>query len=204
MSASSGSVLLWADLSGVFRISDRSVLVVAADAAGSVEEGVRAVGLDVDLDPRLDEVGPHRTFGDLQFQRSVGHAIVIHDLTLLPHAQGLIEIDARNGREGRALAGRIDGEAGVVLRQIDVADEGVGGLDSGDPRKPQFLRQPVLNRCERALRTASRKGRPEGRPSLDGLCGEKAPICSTPNCASARPTWVGQPRSISPALVVRK
>ena len=32
-------------------------------------------------------------------------------------------------------------------------------------------------------------------------CGEKAPICSTPNCASARPTWVGRPRSISPALV---
>ena len=46
-----------ADLSGVFRISDGSVLVVAADAAGSVEEGVRAVGVDVDLDPRLDEVG---------------------------------------------------------------------------------------------------------------------------------------------------
>ena len=56
MSASSGFVLLWdcgrrggvvqhvhrlrrrADLGGVFRISDRSVLVVAADAARPVEE----------------------------------------------------------------------------------------------------------------------------------------------------------------------
>src|SRR5882757_5518394 len=56
-----------ADLSGVFRISDRSVLIVAADAAGPMEEGVGAVGVDVDLDPRLDEVGPHRAFGDLQF-----------------------------------------------------------------------------------------------------------------------------------------
>ena len=38
------------------------------------------------------------------------------DLALFLDAQDLIEIDARNGREGRALAGRIDGEAGVVGR----------------------------------------------------------------------------------------
>jgi len=193
-----------ADLSGVFRISDRSVLIISADAAGSVEDGVRAVGIDVDLDPRLDEVGPHRAFGDLQFQRPVGDAIVVHDLTFLLHAQDLIEIDARNGREGRAFAGRIDGEAGVMGGQIDPADEGVGGPDVGDAREPEFFRQPVLKRPERPLRSASRLGRSEERPSRDGLCGEKAPICSTPNCASARPTWVGEPRSISPALVVRK
>src|ERR1700678_3660139 len=48
----------------------------------------------------------------------------------------------------------------------------------------------------------SGKGRREGRPSLDGLCGEKAPIGSTPSCSSALATWVGEPRSISPALVV--
>ena len=55
-----------ADLSGVFRISDRSVLVVASDAARPVEDGVRAVGIDVDLDPRLDEMGPHRALRDLE------------------------------------------------------------------------------------------------------------------------------------------
>src|ERR1700760_3793876 len=67
-----------ADLSGVFRISDRSVLVIAADAAGSMEEGVRAVGIDVDLDPRLDEVRAHRAFGDLELEHPVGDAIVVH------------------------------------------------------------------------------------------------------------------------------
>jgi len=36
------------------------------------------------------------------------------DLALLLDAQDFVEIDARNGREGRALAGWIDGEAGVV------------------------------------------------------------------------------------------
>ena len=77
-----------ADLSGVFRISDRSVLVISADAAGSVEEGVGAVGVDVDLDPRPDEVGPQRDFGDLQFQRPVGHAIVVHDLAAPPARTG--------------------------------------------------------------------------------------------------------------------
>jgi hypothetical protein len=95
-------------------VLERSVLVVAADASGSVEEGVGAVGIDVDLDPRLDEMGPHRAFGDLQFQGSVGDAIVMADLALLLDAQDFVEIDARNGREGRALAGWIDGEAGVV------------------------------------------------------------------------------------------
>jgi hypothetical protein len=135
-------------------------------------------------------MGPHRAFGDLQFQRSVGHAIVVHDLTLLLHAQDLIEIDARNGREGRALAGRIDGEAGVVGGQIDLADEGVGRLGRGDPGEPEFLRQPVLQRLEGPLRAAS--GLREGPDVLD------------PELLKARPTWVEQPRSISPALVVRK
>ena len=196
-----------AELSGAFfivAVLERSVGVVASDAAGSVEEGVGAVGIDVDLDPRLDEVGPHRAFGDLQFQRSVGHAIVVADLPLLFDAQDLVEIDARDRREGRALAGRLNSKARVVGWQIDVADESVGRLDLRDPGEPEFLDQTILKRPERALRTAPRLGRSEERPSLDGLCGEKAPMCSTPNCASARPTWVGQPRSISPAMVVRK
>jgi hypothetical protein len=81
-------------------------------------------------------MGAHRAFGDLQLERPVGHAIVVHDLTLLLHAQNLIEVDARNGREGRAFAGRIDGEAGVVGGQVNVANESVGRLGRGDPGEP--------------------------------------------------------------------
>ena len=103
-----------ADLSGVFRICDRSVLVVAADAAGPVEDGVGAVGVDVDLDPRPDEMRPHRALRDLELERAVGDAIVMADLPLLLDAQDLVEVDARNGGEGRAFAGRIDRETGVV------------------------------------------------------------------------------------------
>ena len=69
-------------------------------------------------------------------------------------AQNLIEVDARNGREGRAFAGRIDGEAGVVGGRIDLVDEGVGRLDVGDAGKSQFLRQPVLQRPKRPPGTA--------------------------------------------------
>jgi hypothetical protein len=164
-----------ADLSGAFfivAVLDRSVLVVASDAPRPVEDGVGAVGIDVDLDPRLDEMRAHWAFGDLELERPVGDAIVLADLALLLDAQDLVEIDARNGREGRALAGRIDGEAGVVLRQVDVRDEGVGRLDVGDGGELEFLWQPVLQRPERPLRSASGKGRREGRPSLHGLCGE--------------------------------
>src|SRR5208337_1095736 len=72
-----------ADLSGVFRIPDRSLRVVPADAARPVEEGMGSVGIEVDLDPRLDEVRTQRAFGDLQFERAVGHAIVVAHLALL-------------------------------------------------------------------------------------------------------------------------
>jgi len=133
---------------------------------------MRAVGVDVNLDPRPDEMGPHRAFRDLQFQCPVGDAIVVHDLTFLLHAQDLVEIDARNRREGRALAGRLKRETGVVLRQIDLADDGVGGREPGDPGEREFLDQSVLKRLESPLRAAARKGCPEGRPSLDGLGGE--------------------------------
>jgi hypothetical protein len=86
-----------ADLSGVFGISDRSVLIVAADASGSVKDGVGAVGVNVDLDPRLDEMRPHRALRDLQLERPVGDAIVMADLPLLLRAQDLVELDAGNG-----------------------------------------------------------------------------------------------------------
>ncbi len=164
-----------ADLSGAFFIMavlERSVGVVAADAARAEEEGVRAIGIDVHLDPRLDEMGPHRAFRDLQLERAVGDAIVVADLPLLLNAQDLVEIDAWNEREGRALAGRIDGEPGVVGWPVSLADEGVGRLDVGYAGELELFDQTVLKRPECALRTAPGEGRLEGRPSLDGLCGE--------------------------------
>ena len=46
-----------ADLSGAFCIFDRSLVVVAADAARPMEEGVRAVGVDVILTRALTKRG---------------------------------------------------------------------------------------------------------------------------------------------------
>jgi hypothetical protein len=120
-----------ADLSGAFCIFDRSLVVVAADAARPMEEGVRAVGVDVDLDPRPDEMRPHRALRDLELERPVGDAIVMADLALLLDAQDLVEIDARNRRESGAFAGRRDGEAGVVSGQVTPANEGVRRGDVG-------------------------------------------------------------------------
>ena len=119
-----------------------------------MKDGVRAVGVNMNPDPRLDEMRPHRAFGDLQLQRAIRHAIVMADLPLLLDAQDLVEIDAGNRREGRAFAGRSDGEAGVMGGQVGVANEGVGRLDLGDPGERELLDQPVLKRPERPLRTA--------------------------------------------------
>jgi hypothetical protein len=56
-----------------FRIFDRSVLIVAADTTPPAEDGVGAVGIEMDLDPRLDEVRPHRTFPDLEAADQIGN-----------------------------------------------------------------------------------------------------------------------------------
>src|SRR5271154_5755296 len=143
-----------ADLSGVFRfigLPELSFFVVAADASGPVKDGVGAVGVEVDLDPRLDEMGPHRALRDLELERAVGDAIVMADLPLLLDAQDLVEVDAGNGREGRAFAGRQNRETGVVGGQVDLANEGVGRLDIGYAGEREFVDETILKRPARAL-----------------------------------------------------
>src|SRR5271155_4175528 len=162
-----------ADLSGVFRICDRSVRVVAADAAGPVEDGVGAVGVDVDLDPRPDEMRPHRALRDLELERAVGAAIVMADLRLFLDAQDLVEVDAGNGREGRAFSGRQNREAGVVGGQVDLAKEGVGRRDIGYAGEPEVVDEPMLKRPERALRSPPGAGRSEERPSSTGYAANR-------------------------------
>ena len=61
------------------------------------------------------------------------------DLALLLDAQDLVEIDARNGRESGAFAGRRDGEAGVVGGQVTPANEGVRRGDSVRPASASSL-----------------------------------------------------------------
>ena len=88
-----------------------------------------AVRVEVDFDPRLDEVWAQRTFRDLQLEPIEGNAIVVADLALLLDAQDLVEVDARDRNEGRARLGLRRGEARIVGGQIDLAEEGVGRLD---------------------------------------------------------------------------
>ena len=134
------------DLSGAFFVLaglEGAIGVVAANASWSVEDGVRAVGIDADLGPRPDEVRAHRALRDLQFQRLVGDAIVVADLPLLFDAQDLVEIDAGDRRERRAFAGRLNPEAGIMGRQIDLAQERVGRLDRRDPGELELLDQAL-------------------------------------------------------------
>src|SRR5208337_2015350 len=143
-----------ADLSGVFRIPDRSLPVVPADAARPVEEGMGSVGIDVDLDPRLDEVRTQRAFGDLQFERAVGHAIVVAHLALLLDAQDLVEIDARDRRD--------PGEPDPRVKPED------GPARSGT--RARSARAPVANRPQYARRRAARARGPLASAGCDRSC----------------------------------
>jgi hypothetical protein len=55
-----------------------------------------------------------------------------------------------NGTKAARL-GRLDGEAGVVLGPVNVAQPGVRRFDVVDPGQPQRLGQPALERAEHPL-----------------------------------------------------
>jgi hypothetical protein len=63
-----------------------------ADSLGSMEDGAGAVGVDADLDPRLDEMAPWDLPG-LQAELAVRHPVVDADLSYCM-AKFLVAIDA--------------------------------------------------------------------------------------------------------------
>ncbi len=80
---------------------------------------------------------------------------------------------ARIGDEGPLRLLGHDREAGVVLGQIDLLEEPVGGLDGGDPGHRQLLGQAILEGAEGALGSAARFGR-VGGDVLDAELRERA------------------------------
>ena len=95
------------------------------------------------------------------------------DLPLLLDAQDVVEVDAGNGGEGRAFAGRRNRETGVVGGQADLAKEGVRRLDIGYAGKRERVDEPILQRPEGALRSPPRIGRSEERPSSTGYAANR-------------------------------
>jgi hypothetical protein len=64
------------------------------------------------------------------------HAIVVVDVAFFLNAENLAKIDARDCDESRVLLFGVDGEPRIVSRDVNIPDEGVGGLDRGDPDQP--------------------------------------------------------------------
>ena len=116
-----------------------ALVVIAAKATGSVEDGKRAIGIVPDFDPDLDEMAPEGAFGDLQLEPVERHAIVVAHLAVFLDAENLAQIDAWNGHEGGARLGSLNRETGVVGGDIDVLQKPVGGLHGGDAGQRQFL-----------------------------------------------------------------
>ena len=56
------------------------------------------------------------------------HAIVVVDVAFFLNAENLAKIDARDCNESRALLFGVDGEPRIVSRDVNIPDEGVGGL----------------------------------------------------------------------------
>ena len=150
---------------------------------GTPEERDRAVRVLVQPHARPREVRPERALGNMQAAALPAHGVVVADLAGLLEAEHLAPLRRRHGDEGAALLLCRHGEAGVVRRQIERAQPGVGCVDLADPGERQLLGQPALQGAEGALRLAA------------------APAASRRRYArwraraSARPTWVGCSRS---------
>lgn len=131
MSASSGFVRRRAGLGGAFFVSDQAFGVVSSQTSGTMEDGVRAIGIGSHLHPGFDEVRPQRAFRDLQLQTVVGNAIVVADLTLflhaklLLHAKHLVEQAVEEHEAGSSSEDAV--EAGV---SVDVRTDGILKPDS--------------------------------------------------------------------------
>ena len=147
----------------------------------------------MDLDPRLDEMGPHRAFGDLQFQRPVGDAIVMSDLPLLLDAQDLVGVDARDRRERRALAGRIPAALDDTVERVNIT-----------------LPRRVLRRLDEEARAARRDALGLHRQARDGAMNSHqnrtaSPVAgavSSPSHITRRPRTIvptGQPVTAFPS-----
>jgi hypothetical protein len=127
-----------------------------------------------DLDVRLDEMRARRTRRD--------HTIVVADVAFFLNAENLAKIDARDCNKSDALLFGVDGEPRIVSRDVNIPNEGVGGLDRGDPGQHQLLGQTVLQSVEDAFRAPSRLRR-IGRDMFDAQMVE-------------RPAHLGQARPI--------
>ena len=94
--ADSGDLLL------VWLQEQLSLLVVAREAARSMEDGEAGVGIFVDLDAGLDEVSPVGLLGDLQDEALVADRIVVLDLAAVLDSEDVGERAADIGQKGRA------------------------------------------------------------------------------------------------------
>ena len=138
----------------------RGHLSVAGEASGPVEEGEGSVWILVDPDPGLDVVVSGRGGGDLEDAPFVAHGVVAGDCALCVQAEDVVDlVGADEGHEGAVFEFGRGGEAAIVVGQVGVCDEAVGGFDRRDPRQRQFLDEAVLEGAEGALGAAARLGR---------------------------------------------
>ena len=164
----------------------------AGQAPRAFEDGDGAVGIVVHPDGRPDQVQAQRGRRDLQVAAAPGDAVVVADPAVFLDREHVApeRLGDHDERRGRLLWG--DREGTVVLGQVDLAKEAVGGLDGGDSGQRQLFGQAVLEGAKGALAPASGLGR-VGRDVADAArLAPSADLGGRRGAArlSARPTWV--------------
>src|SRR5579884_2117664 len=159
--------------------AERGVLLLlvcgpADQASRSVENRDLAVDVMMHADLGAHEMGAGRMRRNLQARSVPRHRVVGRDDALLLKAENVAPLRLGDRHEGARRIRRLDREAGVVGRQIMIADKGVGRFDVSDPSQGQLLGQAVLKRAERPLRAAARLWR-ISRDVLDPQLAQRPP-----------------------------
>ena len=125
-----------------------------------MEEGEGSVRILMDPDRGLDVVVSGRGGGDLEDAPFVAHGVVAGDRALCAATEDVVDLaGVFEGHEGAVFEFGRGGEAAVVVGQVGVCDEAVGGFDRRDPRQRQFLDEAVLEGAEGALGASAGLGR---------------------------------------------
>src|SRR4029453_15467313 len=133
------------------------------------------------FDPRLDVVSADPAFRQLEPDTLIGEGVVARHDPLLLDAQDLSKVCRIDSDEGTLGELRRPGEAGIMVGQIDLADEAVGGFDkpcrqasAPSPNDPGECRTCVPS--ARALPASRRQcaqcqaDRAPGPPGSSALC----------------------------------
>src|SRR5882724_656232 len=119
-------------------------VVVTAEAAGAVPDGMVAIEVAPDQHPQARTRATPRLLVELESDVVRRDDVVAPHHPLVFHAEDLLEIHAAEGHERRSGMSRRAGEFGIEVGEEMLAEVAVGEGDGGDAGHAELIDEPSL------------------------------------------------------------